>query len=309
MNPKIVETQKVKALLEVASGLTTEGGSPRAKQIVHRVLSDLFKTIEDLDVTSDEFWTAVNYINELGTAGETGLLAAGLGLEHFLDLRLDAKDEAAGIPTGTSRTIEGPLYVAGAPIAEAKVRLDDGREQGEVLVMQGTVRDSAGKPLAGAIVDVWHANTKGNYSYFDKSQSDFNLRRRIRSDAEGKYEFRSIMPSGYGCPPNGPTQGLLDAVGRHGQRPAHIHFFISAPGHRHLTTQINIAGDPLVHDDFAFATRDDLIPEVVRRAEPEALRAKALEVPFDEINFDFVLTPLSPSVPDLQVKRKRALQG
>ena len=68
------------------------------------------------------------------------------------------------------------------------------------------------------------------------------------------------MPSGYGCPPDGPTQKLLDRLGRHGKRPAHIHFFVSAPGFRTLTTQINIQGDTFIYDDFAFATREELIP-------------------------------------------------
>lgn len=70
-----------------------------------------------------------------------------------------------------------------------------------------------------------------------------------------------IVPSSYGCPPTGPTQQLLDQLGRHGQRPAHIHFFISAPGYRHLTTQINLSDDPYLHDDFAYATRDELIAD------------------------------------------------
>ena len=75
------------------------------------------------------------------------------------------------------------------------------------------------------------------------------------TDAEGRYRFRSIMPSGYGCPPDGPTQKLLDLLGRHGQRPAHIHFFVSAHRlPRTLTTQINIQGDKYIYEDFAFAT-------------------------------------------------------
>ncbi|MFP3408960.1 catechol 1,2-dioxygenase, partial [Pseudomonas sp. SIMBA_065] len=87
---------------------------------------------------------------------------------------------------------------------------------------------------------------------------EYNLRRRIITDAEGRYRARSIVPSGYGCDPQGPTQECLDLLGRHGQRPAHVHFFISAPGHRHLTTQINFEGDKYLWDDFAYATRDGL---------------------------------------------------
>ena len=83
---------------------------------------------------------------------------------------------------------------------------------GTVLFMEGQVRDAEGLPIPGAVVDVWHANTKGGYSFFDPSQSAWNLRRRIETDGEGRYRFRSILPSGYGCPPDGPTQELSSTL-------------------------------------------------------------------------------------------------
>lgn len=307
MSVTIVGTPEVQELLQNLSGLKSDAGNPRAKQILNRLLGDLFQAIEDLDITPSEVWSGINYLNELGAAGEAGLLAAGLGMEKYLDLRMDAADAAAGIAGVTPRTIEGPLYVAGAPLCEGKARLDsDPDPDGEVLVMHGQVRGAGGQPLAGAIVEVWQANTKGMYSHFDSSQSPFNLRRTIRTDAEGRYEFRSIVPVGYGCPPDGPTQALLDQLGRHGQRPAHIHFFAHAEGHRHLTTQINIEGDAYLHDDFAYATRDDLIPAITRVDDAAAIQARGLEGPFAEIEFDFVLVPKAPPVPETEVQRKRA---
>ena len=131
--------------------------------------------------------------------------------------------------------------------------------------------DIVGNPVAGAIVDVWHANSFGFYSFFGPPQSPYNLRRRIETDREGRYRFRSIMPSGYGCPPGSNTEQLLTKLGRHGQRPAHIHFFVTAPGCRQLTTQINIDGDKYLHDDFAFGTRNDLIPPVERVSNAEEI--------------------------------------
>ena len=306
MSVAIVNTTEVQRLLTAASGLSNKAGNTRAKEIVHRILSDLFKTIEELNITPDEFWTAVDYLNDLGRAAEAALLTAGLGLEHFLDLRLDAEEALLDPRKGTSRTIEGPLYVEGAPMSKGFARLDDGTEQGKVLIMHGVVHDTDGRPIAGAIVDVWHANTKGLYSHFDKSQPPFNLRRRIQTDENGRYQFRSIVPSGYGCPPDGPTQALLSTIGRHGQRPAHIHFFAYAPGYQKLTTQINIAGDPLLHDDFAFATRDDLIPEVIERADPESVRAKGLTAPFAEVEFDFVLRSASDAKDGVVTRRRAA---
>ena len=276
MAAKLTQTEELKKFLNVVSGMTSEKGNPRTKKIVHRILTDLFNTIEDLDVRPHEFWAAVDYFNDLGQHMEAGLLTAGLGLEHFLDLRMDAEDKAAGVNHGTPRTIEGPLYVANAPLSKGSARLDDGSDKGEVLFMRGVVRDLDGKPVANAIVDVWHANTKGMYSFFDKSQSKYNLRRRIQTGSDGRYEFRTIVPAGYGCPPDGPTQRLLNELGRHGQRPAHIHFFVSAPGHCHLTTQINIAGDKYLYDDFAFATREGLIPKIVRHEDAKKMNYREL---------------------------------
>jgi len=198
------------------------------------------------------------------------------------------------------------------------------------------VRDLDGKPVGGAIVDVWHANTKGFYSFFDKSQTKYNLRRRIETGPDGRYEFQTIIPAGYGCPPDGPTQRLVDQLGRHGQRPAHIHFFVSSPGHRHLTTQINIAGDKYLYDDFAFATREGLIPKIARHEDAKKMKEKRrdaaryspicahwglvdllrrqtfalddreeLNTPFSEIEFDFTLTALAKKDAQDVVNRRR----
>ncbi|UKJ75084.1 catechol 1,2-dioxygenase [Azospirillum brasilense] len=278
----------------------------RVKAIVDRIVLDLFNVIEDFDVTPEEFWSAVNYLSELGKANESALLAPGLGFDHFLDLRLDEKEQAAGMEGGTPRTIEGPLYVAGAPVCQGEARLDDGTDNGEPLFMNGRVTDTKGNPIAGAQVEVWHADSYGNYSFFDTSQSPFNLRRTIVTDADGCYLFRSIMPSGYGCPPDGPTQRLLTLLGRHGRRPAHIHFFVSAPGFRTLTTQINIQDDPYVDDDFAFATRDGLVPDVVRHADKALLREKGVDRPFAAIAFDFTLPHAVEGLPSGLIERPRA---
>ena len=300
------ESCEVQGLLIKVSGLDNNEGDERVKRIVHRVVSDLFKTIEEFDVQPDEFWAAMSYLTELGQANEVGLLVPGLGIETFLDLRTDQAERKAGVEGGTPRTIEGPLYVAGAPLSKREARLDDGSEEGEVLFMDGQVRDVNERPVAGAVVDVWHANPLGGYSFFDPSQPKYNLRRRIETDAEGRYRFRSVLPAGYACPPEGPTQKLLDQLGRHGRRPAHIHFFVTAPGYRKLTTQINIDGDEYLHDDFAFATRDGLIPEVRRSTDPAEVRARGLNAPFAEITFDFVLHPARADVPNTVVTRPHA---
>ncbi len=308
MSVKIFETANVQAFLRSVCGLDQAGGDARAKQIMHRLLSDLFKAIDDLNVTPDEYWTAVAWLNDLGAAGQAGLISPGLGVDHFLDLRLDAIDAELGIDNPTPRTIEGPLYVAGAPVAHGFARLDDGSdENGHTLIMHGTVYAADGRPLPGATVEVWHCDTRGFYSHFDPTgkQAPFNMRRTIVADDNGQYRFQSIVPKGYGVPPGSPTERLLFALGRHGQRPAHIHFFVGADGHRKLTTQINIAGDPLVNDDFAYATRDGLVPAIVEHSDAASIAANGVDGPFAEIHFDFRLTALVDGVDNQANPRRR----
>ncbi|WP_321961396.1 catechol 1,2-dioxygenase [Paraburkholderia sp. J7] len=295
--------QAIDTLLARISEPTAGAANPRTKAIVERIVRDLFYTIEDFDVTASEFWTALNYLGE--AAPELGLIAAGLGFEHFLDVRLDEAEANLGFEGGTPRTIEGPLYVAGAPETTAYARLDNGTCPGETLLMRGRVLGENGQPVAGALVEVWHANHLGNYSYFDQSQPPFHLRATIRTDAQGRYSFRSIVPVGYSVPPAGKTQQLLDQLGRHGHRPAHIHFFVSAPGHRKLTTQINIDGDPHLWDDFAFATRDGLVPAVERHSAGEGTPF-GIEGEFALIDFDFGLSRERAEAPGTLVERARA---
>jgi len=283
----------------------TGAGNARVKAVMRRLLRDLMIAIEELDIQPEEFWKGLQFLGEAGARQELGLIVPGLGLEHYLDLRMDEAEAKAGLRGGTPRTIEGPLYVAGAPEVHGEARLDDGTQPGEVVVMSGVVRDGKGAPIENAKVEVWHANHLGGYSHFDPSQSAFNLRRTIVTDSKGRYRFRSIMPVGYSVPPGGSTDQLLTLLGRHGHRPAHIHFFVSAPGHRKLTTQINIAADPHLWDDFAFGTRDGLVPPVRKNSDPSAMKALDVTQPFHEIEFDFVLQADTAVAPPSDVARPR----
>ena len=304
MTVKIFETSEVQDFLKTVSGFDQAGGNERAKQIMHRLLSDLYRLIDDFDVTPEEYWSTVSLLNSLGGQTQFGLLSPGLGFDHYLDMRQDAIDAEAKRNGGTPRTIEGPLYVAGAPEAEGFARMDDGQDtDGETMWLTGQVRDVNGNPVAGAKVEIWHANSKGGYSFFDKTQSEYNLRRTIYTDAEGRYTARSIIPSGYGVPEGAPTDQVLKSLGRHGERPAHIHYFISAPGYRHLTTQINLAGDPYTFDDFAFATREELVVPANRIEDTAEIARRELDGPFSEVVFDVALA--ETDAPELQIRHKR----
>ncbi|KFF49581.1 catechol 1,2-dioxygenase [Gammaproteobacteria bacterium MFB021] len=306
MSVKIFDTPEVQDFLVKISGLDTAGGNARAKQIVHRLVSDLFRLIDDFEITEEEYWAAINLLNALGSQTQFGLLSPGLGFDHFLDMRHDAIDAEAQRTGGTPRTIEGPLYVAGAPEADGFARMDDEVTEGETLWLTGQVRDVDGTPIQGAKVEIWHANDKGGYSFFDPSQSEYNLRRTIYTDSDGRYIARSIIPSGYGVPEGAPTDVVLKSLGRHGERPAHIHFFISAPGHQHLTTQINLAGDPYTFDDFAFATREELVIPAERIEDAEEIERRGLEGPFSQVIFDIELSPTNEAALQQRHARPRA---
>lgn len=294
MNSDFVKTASVQILLDRASGLAGEGGNPRLKAILRDLIESLMQLIVRHDVDESEFWQAITFLQQ--GADELGLIIPGLGLEHFLDLYMDAKDAEAGRTGGTPRTIEGPLYVAGAPLVDNDPDLTVDADDTDTLYMTGAITGPDGEPVKGAILHVWHANSKGFYSHFDPTgeQMPFNNRRRIRLDDDGRYSFRSKMPNGYSVPPGGATDRLMQAVGRHGNRPAHVHFFVEAPGYRTLTTQINFGDDPFAADDFAFGTREGLLPMPNRQGDSTY------------IAFNFVLQRSDASTDEAFSKRVRA---
>ena len=285
-------------------------GNPRIKEIVNLLLKDLFYAMVDLDITSEEMWHAADYLKEVGQNNEWGLLYAGLGIERFIAAMSEHADEEAGFKGETPRTIEGPLYVAGAPKTESFAALENEPEDSKDMersYMSGTIKDVDGNPVEGALLEVWHCNDKGLYSYFDSSQSDYNLRRAIRVGADGKYTFKTVIPPGYSCPPGSCTERMMTALGRHGSRPAHIHFFVTKPGYRKLTTQINIEGDPLTFDDFAFATKEEPVPHISRHTADEA-EAKGFEKePFAYAEFNFNILKEETAKNDGENHRTRAL--
>jgi len=304
----MMNRQQIDSLVQQMNVATATGEvNLRVQQIVVRLLGDLFQAIEDLDMSQTELWKGLEYLTDAGQANELGLLAAGLGLEHYLDLRADEADTKAGITGGTPRTIEGPLYVAGAPESVGFARMDDGSESAHVdaLIIEGIVTDIAGQIIPNAKVEIWHANSLGNYSFFDKSQSAFNLRRSIFTDTQGQYIAQTTMPVGYGCPPEGTTQALLNLLGRHGNRPSHVHYFVSAPGYRKLTTQFNIEGDKYLWDDFAFATRDGLIATALDVTDLAKIKQYNLDKAFKHIKFNFQLVKDVDQVPSTEVDRRR----
>ncbi len=147
----------------------------------------------------------------------------------------------------TSSDILGPFYRAGAP---ARAKLTDPGEVGEVLVVSGTVYGpDCRTPLPGALLDVWQADHAGHYDIKEPAnltdRTQFRLRGRLLTDAQGHYEIETITPGRYPVPPGLP--GLEQYAGR--TRPAHVHFIVMHPLYGPLTTQLYFRGDPDLSQD------------------------------------------------------------
>jgi catechol 1,2-dioxygenase len=138
---------------------------------------------------------------------------------------------------------------------------------------------------------VWQASAEGFYDVQLPDQTGLNLRGKFRTDAEGRYAFRTIKPSYYPIPLDGPVGQMLIAAGRHPYRPAHIHFIVSAPGYEAVTTELFVEGDPYLDSDAVFGVRNSLVVEFVRHDSAEAAAPYGLTPPFYTVEYDFVLKP------------------
>ena len=145
MTPDFVKTAPIQALLDRASGIGQDGGDTRLKAIMRDLIEAAMTVIVKYDIDESEVWRAVDFCQQ--GAGEYGLIMPGIGLEHFLDLYMDAKDAEAGLTGGTPRTIEGPLYVEGAPIVEGDVDLTSDPDDTDTLYMTGRIPGPEGEPV------------------------------------------------------------------------------------------------------------------------------------------------------------------
>jgi catechol 1,2-dioxygenase len=258
---------------------------PRLHAIVDRVLGDLHAAVRDLEITEPELRAALQFLTEVGTAGEWQLFSDVLGIS----VAVDANSHRPG--PGTASNVEGPFYRPDAPLVEPPVALCGDDEPGEVLFLSGQVRSADGEPLPGAMLDIWQTNENGLYEHEDPTQPDWNLRRRFLAGEDGRYEFRTVAPAAYQIPHSGPVGRFLAAVGRHPWRPAHLHLKLSAAGHRPLTTMLYLDGDPWLDDDTIFSVKPGLVVALERHERTEELAARGLDRPFATASYDFTLEP------------------
>src|SRR5215212_8503954 len=131
-------------------------------------------------------------------------------------------------------------------------------------LISGRVLDLGGKPIAGALLDVWQTQTNGLYDAQDASSDELHMRGKFRTDPEGRYLIRTVRPVNYPIPTDGPVGKMLEATGRHPWRPAHTHFVVSAPGFEPVTTHVFESTDKYLDSDTVFGVKDSLICEFTR---------------------------------------------
>jgi catechol 1,2-dioxygenase len=237
---------------------------PRAAKIVGDVIDSLKDVIRRHQVSIDEFREAIGYVQSVVLDGELDLLTAVL-FEAAVD---EASVSNLG---GTDSNVEGPFYVAGAPMLDVDGALPvlpmRPGEPGEHLTFSGTVRSTDGRPLASATLDIWQADAAGLYSQFAPDIPEWNLRGRIRTDQQGRFAFRTVVPAAYDIPGMPHTARLLGLLGMAPHRPAHVHLKIAADGHRNLTTQVYFVGDPWIERDVVGAAKPSLVTELRDTAE------------------------------------------
>lgn len=278
------ENTATAAVLERMSGAK----DARFKEIMTSVVTHLHAVVKEVEPTIEEWMAAIQFLTATGQKcddkrQEYILLSDTLGVSMLVDAINNRKPSGA-----TESTVLGPFHVAGAPERRMGETISlDGK--GDPAWVEGKVLDEAGKPIEGALLDVWQTSSDGFYDIQDPKQPEMNLRGLFKTGPDGRYFFRTVKPSSYPIPTDGPVGKLLMAMGRHPMRPAHIHFIVGAPGFEPVTTHIFVEGDPYLESDAVFGVKDSLIEPFVPHDESSEAKRRGLGNPYFTAGHDFVL--------------------
>ena len=294
MNPS-TENELTQAVLERLK----DAGDPRFAQIMGSLIKHLHAFIRDVDLKPDEWMTGIEFLTKVGQActdrrQEFILLSDTLGASMMVVMLDQARAMARGkggqaATEATEATVQGPYYWEGAPELPLGARIAEG-VVGEPTFYSGRVTDTDGNPLQGALLDIWSGDGEGNYD-MQIEGAEMAARARIRTDAQGRYWYWSIRPSFYPVPVDGPVGRMLDGMGRHPNRPGHIHMMVSAPGHAPVTTHLFVANSPYIDSDAVFGVRPSLIVDYEQHPAGQAPDGRVMDQPYWSAHFDFRLEP------------------
>lgn len=232
---------------------------PRLAKVMSSLVQHLHAFIKDVELTPEEWVRAIEFLTATGhmcdeNRQEFILLSDTLGVSMLVDAINHRRPSGA-----TVNTVLGPFHVADAPVREMGDNISlDGK--GESCLFTGQVLNLEGNPIEGAKLDVWCDNAEG---FYDVQQPDiqpkWNNRGIFITGSDGAYEFRGIRPVSYPIPDDGPVGQMLAGLGRHPNRPAHMHFMVSASGYETIVTHTFVEGDEWLTSDAVFGVKDSLI--------------------------------------------------
>ncbi len=251
----------------------------RLKQVMTSFIKHVHAFVREVRPTQEEWFQGIQFLTQTGhmcddRRQEFILLSDTTGVSMLVDFINYGKTGKA-----TESTVLGPFFVEGAPEMPLGASIAKPGTPGEPCFVSGRVKDLKGRPIAGARLDVWEAQGDG---FYDVQKTDgFNARARIRTDAEGKFWFRCVLPTSYPVPHDGPVGKMLTATGRHPMRPGHLHFKIAAPGFETLVTHLFVKGDKYLDSDAVFGVKQSLVVPFRKDKSGEY-----------QCRYDFVLKPL-----------------
>jgi hydroxyquinol 1,2-dioxygenase len=260
----------------------------RFKQVMTALITHLHDFVREVKLTEQEWINAIMFLTDTGKTctdkrQEFILLSDTLGVS-ILVITINHPSEG-----GTSdSTVLGPYYWEGAPELPlgANLAVD---VKGEPAYYSGRVLSSDGAPIAGALLDIWSGDGEGTYDMQMEGDVGMKARGRIRTDAQGRYSFRSIKPEYYPVPTDGPVGRMLNKMGRHPMRPGHIHMIVSAPGHHPITTHLFAAGSQYIDSDAVFGVKESLVTPFAKHPAGTAPDGTKIAVPYYTVNYDFKL--------------------
>jgi hydroxyquinol 1,2-dioxygenase len=267
----------------------------RLKEVMTSLVKHLHAFVREVDLTEEEWLMGIQFLTATGQKSDERrqefiLLSDTLGVSTLKDLINNRKPEGV-----TEWSLLGPFYRAGAVDYQYGDSIAEG-VKGEPVVVSGRVLQPDGTPLAGALLDVWQSDSEGFYDLqkmdselLANNASAMELRGRFRTNEKGEYLFRTIRPSFYPIPDDGPVGKMLREMGRHPFRPAHIHFQLSADGFKMLTTELYLNGDPYLDSDAVFGVRSSLIVDLEKNESASDAAALGTSAPFYRVNYDFVM--------------------
>lgn len=232
---------------------------PRVAEVMTCLVKHLHAFAKEINLTQAEWEFGIDFLTKVGKIcsderQEFILLSDTLGLSMLVDAINNRRPSGA-----TENTVLGPFHVANAPVRQmGDVITLDGK--GETCLFEGMVTDLDGNPVAGATIDVWSDNADGFYDVQQPGiQPKWNNRGIFVTGEDGRYSFIGIKPVSYPIPDDGPVGKMLEHLGRHPYRPAHMHYIVTAPGFQTVVTHTFVGDDQYISSDAVFGVKDTLV--------------------------------------------------